>query len=356
MTDNPYTDAPGYRRWRQAVAQTPPGEIDPVTRLPFTIGREDKIVSAGSCFAQHIARHLLQNGFSYFVAETAHPLVPAETAEALGYGLYSARYGNIYTARQLLQLLRRAYGTFRPNDDVWEENGRYFDPYRPAIQPGGFATPREFELDRQQHLAAVRRAFEEMDVFIFTLGLTECWVSVADGAAYPMCPGTVAGRFDPARHALVNFTVADVAADMRMFIEEIRAVNPAVRIVLTVSPVPLAATAEDRHVLVSTTYSKSVLRVAAEELSKLPEVAYFPAYEIVTGSFSRGQYFGQDLRAVTEDGVNHVMRLFFRHLAPGGGDGAVAAAPASDGDDYLDRMSDVVATICEEERLDTSSR
>lgn len=351
MTDNPYVDAPDYRRWRKAIGQTPPSEVDPVTGLPFTIGREDKIVSAGSCFAQHIARHLLQNGFRYLVTETAHPVLPADTAEAFGYGQYSARYGNIYTTRQLLQLLRRAYGTFRPDDGVWAEGGRYYDPYRPAIQPGGFATLKEFELDRDQHLTAVRRAFEEMDVFIFTLGLTECWLSAVDGAAYPMCPGTVAGSFDPSRHVMVNLGVAEIVSDMQAFIEELRAVNPAVKIVLTVSPVPLAATAEDRHVLVSTTYSKSVLRVAAEELRKIPNVAYFPSYEIVTGSFSRGQYFAPDLRNVTEDGVDHVMRLFFRHLAPGGHDHPIAA-PAPSNDDYLDRMSTVIATICEEEQLD----
>jgi hypothetical protein len=352
MSDNPYADAPGYRRWRQAVAQTPASDVDPVIKLPFTIAPADRIVSAGSCFAQHIARHLLQNGFNYLITETAHPILSAEVAESFGYGLYSARYGNIYTARQLLQLFQRVYGRYCPRDDVWEDNGRYYDPYRPAIQPGGFATLQEFELDRRQHFAAVRAAFETMDVFVFTLGLTECWVSVEDGAVYPMCPGTIAGRFDPARHAFVNLSVAEVAADMRAFVTEIRTINPNLKVVVTVSPVPLAATAEDRHVLVSTTYSKSVLRVAAEQICEMPNVTYFPSYEIVTGSFSRGRYFGDDLRAVTEDGVDHVMRLFFRHLAPGGGEPEASAAPA--GDDYLEHMGAVVAAICEEERLDSA--
>jgi hypothetical protein len=350
MTDNPYVKAPGYRRWRQAIAQTAPAEVDPVTALPFTIARGDRIVSAGSCFAQHIQRHLLKNGFNYLITESAHPLLSAEMAENFGYGLYSARYGNIYTTRQLLQLLRRAFGSYHPADDRWEENGRYYDPYRPAVQAGGFATSTEFAVDREQHFAAVRRAFEAMDVFIFTLGLTECWVCVEDGAVYPMCPGTVAGRFEPSRHAFVNLTVAEVVADMQAFTEEVRRVNPGVRIVLTVSPVPLAATAVDRHVLVATTYSKSVLRVAAEELSKLPGVAYFPAYEIVTGSFSRGRYFGDDLRAVTEEGVNQVMRLFFRHLAPTIDEPAVEATAPSD-DRGFERMSAAVATLCEEEQL-----
>jgi hypothetical protein len=56
---------------------------------------------------------------------------------------------------------------------------------------------------------------------------------------------------------------------------------------------------------------------------------------------------------VTEDGVNHVMRLFFRHLALGGEAPALEAASPSG--DYLERMSEVVAAICEEERLDNAS-
>ena len=84
--------------------------------------------------------------------------------------------------------------------------------------------------------------------------------------------------------------------------------------ILTVSPVPLTATAEDRGVLVSTTLSKSVLRVAAEEISRERDyVAYFPSYEIVTGNYTRGAYFGEDLRSITEAGVAHVMRLFMKH-------------------------------------------
>jgi hypothetical protein len=71
---------------------------------------------------------------------------------------------------------------------------------------------------------------------------------------------------------------------------------------------------EDRSVLVSTTYSKSVLRVAAEEVAAAhPGVSYFPSYEVITGNYTRGAYFAEGLRDVTEAGVQHVMRLFLNH-------------------------------------------
>ncbi|WP_428660504.1 GSCFA domain-containing protein [Reyranella sp.] len=43
--------------------------------------------------------------------------------------------------------------------------------------------------------------------------------------------------------------------------------RPGVRFLLTVSPVPLKASASQNHVLAATTYSKSVLRAVAGQLA-----------------------------------------------------------------------------------------
>lgn len=350
---HPYTNAPAERVWRRAVSEPAAQDVDPVGRFPFRIAAADKVVSAGSCFAQHISRRLRTAGFNFLVTEPGHPILPPKVAETFHYGDFSARYGNIYTARQLLQLHQRAYGEFTPKEQVWESDGRFFDPFRPQIQPNGFATRLEFDLDRQQHFAAVRAAFEQMDVFVFTLGLTECWASREDGAVYPVCPGTAAGTFDPTKYVFHNFSIEEVVADLSAFLAAVRKRNPKVRTILTVSPVPLAATAEDRHVVVSTTYSKSVLRVAAETLCRDEAVAYFPSYEVITAPFSRGRYFADDLRQVTDAGVDHVMRLFFKHVAEEG----VAPAPAEKpADTFLADSAAAVAALCDEDALDDGTR
>jgi hypothetical protein len=348
---HPYETIPDAQRWSRAMAGRASVCIDPVTPPPFRIGALTRVVTAGSCFAQHVARHLREQGHACFETEPAHPLLPLPVAAAFNYGTYAARYGNIYTSRQLLQLWRRANGIFAPTDDVWVEKGQWHDPFRPTIQPGGFSSLREYQEDRRQHFAAVRRAFMEMEVCIFTLGLTECWASRDDGAVYPLCPGVAAGQFDTSRHVLLNLSVDEVVADLLTFLREVRQVNPRMRMILTVSPVPLAATAEPQHVLVATTYSKSVLRVAAEQVSMQDGVYYFPAYEIVgTGGL---EYFAADRRSVNEVAVSQVMALFFRHLMEGvetdGLEGAMAiAAP----DDFLSRTRAVVDTLCDEQQLD----
>jgi hypothetical protein len=92
-----------------------------------------------------------------------------------------------------------------------------------------------------------------------------------------------------------------------------RRVNPTARILLTVSPVPLIATYTDEHVLVATTHSKAILRaVASAAAAEHENVYYFPAYEIITGNFSRGRYFEGNLRTIAPEGVAHVMRVFER--------------------------------------------
>ena len=349
---HPYADAAAHRVWRKAVAG-PAADTDPVVDFPFRLRPEHKVVAAGSCFAQHISRRLQESGYGFLVTEAAHPILPPATAKAYNYGRYSARYGNIYTARQLLQLFRRAYGGFTPAEDVWRgADGALIDPFRPQIQPGGFATHEEFRLDRAQHFAAVRRAFETLDVFVFTLGLTESWEATQDGAVFPVCPGVAGGSFDPDAHVFQNHTVDEVTADLNAFLTELRCINPAAKIILTVSPVPLVATAGDNHVLTATLHSKSVLRVAAGAVSaREPAVAYFPSYEIITGPQARGRYFAEDLRSITEDGVDRVMTLFFRHVTE---DGALRApeAPTSGSDNFLRDMQAVVRALCDEEKLD----
>ena len=356
----PYHAQPRHAFWRDAIARVEPDAIDPVVNFALQVDSHTKIATAGSCFAQHIARNLVRHGFSYHVAEPAHPLLSKQQIEQYNYGTFSARYGNIYTSRQLLQLFLRAYGEFDPVDDCWfdSEHACWIDPFRPNIQPEGFSSREELLLDRQQHFAAVRSLFESLDVFVFTLGLTELWSHRQDGAAYPLCPGVAGGQYDPTLHAFENLSVAQVVADMREFLVRLRIVNPASRVILTVSPVPLIATGTQTHVLCATTYSKSVLRVAAETLvHDVAGVHYFPSYEIITSNASRGRYYAADCRDVTEEGVAHVMRLFFQHVAGGAVAGAGASAAGAttaspQAQHFLDKSQQVVDTICEESLIE----
>ena len=350
---NPYTGKPDHQFWRRSVAGRGPDAVDPVVAAPWRIAPSDRIVTAGSCFAQHIARTLAASGYNYLVTEgsPAHSFSGTEQ-----YGLFSARYGNVYTVRQLLQLFDRAYALFEPVSVAWRRpDGRVVDPFRPSVT--SFADKDELIAERDAHLEAVRAAFELADVLVFTLGLTEAWIARKDGAVFPLAPGVVAAPRNAKGVLFANFSVAEMSADLAAFVGKLRSVNPGVRVILTVSPVPLAATYEDAHVLTATPYSKASLRVVAEEAARtLPAVAYFPSYEIVTGPQARGAFWAEDLREVTPEGVARVMRLFSQHYLGGSVEASRPDPVAVPSAASLAEQHALGQIICDEELIEAAAR
>jgi len=349
---NPYRDLEDYCFWSRAVARPGPFQIDPCVS-GITISPKHKVATMGSCFAQHIARYLRSSGFHYYVPEAGPPDMSPDEGRRRNYGVFSARYGNVYTVKQLVQLFDRAFGEFVPEDSVWEHEGRLVDPFRPSVEPDGFTDEQELNRDRQAHLGFVRDVFTESDFIIFTLGLTEGWRAKRDGAVFPIAPGVHGGTFDPMRHESVNFTAAETEQDLSDFVRRVSAINPRVQIILTVSPVPLIATYEKRHVLVSTAYSKAALRVAADGAERsFRNVVYFPSYEIITSPAAQGRYYADDLREVTELGVKHVMRVFSKHFVQG------LDKPESviDQKAILKSMENNAGIVCDEETIELALR
>ena len=339
---NPYKTQPERAFWRASVGSRHYADLADLWQ-PMPLRRSDRIATAGSCFAQHIGNNLAARGAAFMDMEPAPPVfASAAEARTWGYGVFSCRYGNVYTTRQLIQLFDEAHGTRTPVERVWEKDGRFYDALRASVDPVGQDSPETVLALRARHLAAVRRMFATLDVFVFTMGLTEGWESTQDGTMFAVAPGTVAGTYDPARHVFRNLRAAEIRADMLAFWERLHAVNPGARMLLTVSPVPLAATATDNHVLVATTYSKSVLRAVAGELAEdVADIHYFPSYEIIASHPGRGMFFEPDLRNVNLFGVTYVMSHFFSGpLAAEFG----AATPKA--------AADELELICDEERLD----
>ena len=208
------------------------------------------------------------------------------------------------------------------------------------------ASIEDVETSRRHHLAAVIRLFEETDVFVFTLGLTEAWISTKDGAVFPVAPGVSGGTYDPSDCKLVNLSYVEAVKDMRMFFARMRQINGRMKFLLTVSPVPLMATATQNQVIVATTYSKSVLRAVAGHLADtLHYVDYFPSFEIISSHVMSGQFYQPDKRGVAQYGVDHVMKQFFKEHVPLGPGAGKKPQPR-----YLDETDDGDVQ-CDEELL-----
>ncbi len=308
---HPYSQMPDRSFWRKFVSDSPWRDLGLNDSPKFKFQAHDLVATAGSCFAQHISRYMKRVGLAPYIAEPAHVLMQQAGDVLESYSAFSARYGNIYTSRQCLELFNQAFEIIPIIEDFVEEDGKWFDLLRPNVEKGGYSSLHEAQSDRSYHLERVKVMFETTDVFIFTLGLTECWLNTKAGYAYPACPGTVHGTHVPDEHHFHNFRCAEVISDLCALISGLTAVNAGIKIVLTVSPVPLVATHTGNNVLVASSYSKSVLRAAVGEIAAIfDNVAYFPSYEIISHPASFGQYLASDLREVTERGVAHVMDCF----------------------------------------------
>ena len=314
MRNNPYIKLAPKAFWKKGVAKEDPHSINDIYSKKFSITKDTKIAAAGSCFAQHITRHLKKNGFSVIDEEPAPKDLPKDEHNKYGYSLYSARYGNIYTVRQLLQLAEEVSGERKPDDYIFEKNGRFFDGLRPTTNPDGFSSIKDLENDRSLHIESVKRVFRKLDILIFTLGLTEMWVSKKSGTVFPTAPGVVVGEFDPDLYKFENAYFNGIIKDFEKFRDIMLTIreNKPFKVLLTVSPVPLAATASNQHVLVSNTHSKAILRAVAGTLSMRKNIDYFPSYEIVTNPKLASSGFKDDFRTVKNETVEIVMRHFFK--------------------------------------------
>lgn len=307
----PYSDLPPSAFWK-LCREDAEFRIEEIHLPKARIAPGEKVVTAGSCFAQNISRYLERSTLTLAQAEPAPKGMAEAVARRFGYGLYSARYGNIYTARQLRQLIEDAETARQHEGAVWERDKRFFDALRPGVEPEGLGSPEEVVAHRAEHLQAVAGLLAEADVLIFTLGLTETWEDARTGLVFPTAPGVIAGTFDPERHRFLNQTHAEVMADLEAALARLRARRPALRVILTVSPVPLTATASGQHVLTATTWSKAVLRAVAGELAERHEwVDYFPSYELVAGLPFGAASYEANLRSVSAAAVERVMQVFF---------------------------------------------
>lgn len=318
--NNPYSHLPPTAFWKASVEQNSPLDLNGIYSKKWDIHPDWRIATAGSCFAQHIARFMRQHNYKVMDVEPPPPILPVDEHAKFGFSMYSARYGNIYTTRQLLQLVKEAVLDQKPHEVVWEKDGRFFDAFRPSIEPDGLLTEQDVLEHRAFHIDQVRHMFKNMDLFVFTMGLTEAWLHSAAGTIYPTAPGTIAGTYDPELYHFHNFSFLEVYSDLieaLKILEDFR--GRPFKTLLTVSPVPLTATASGEHVLRATMHSKAALRAVAGQINtEREDVDYFPSYEIITNPAARGVFFASNLRSVTSEGVNIVMKSFFSEhaLAP----------------------------------------
>ncbi|MDZ4816282.1 MAG: GSCFA domain-containing protein [Verrucomicrobiota bacterium] len=270
------------------------------------INKQTPIGSAGSCFASRISHQLQLWGYNYIIEEDDLPadISPRDVASTI-YRSASARYGNLFNVPSMRQMVERAFGLHEPETIIARDGKRIIDPFRAITAL--YKTEEGYLEDYRKHNEGLRKALSKCEVFILTLGLTEAWQFVHSGQYVSVAPWKV----EPVLLRKKNLNVKENVEELEKLFEIYRRFVPGIKLIISVSPVPLNKTfCNDRHVVEASSYSKSTLRAAAEEFVRNhPESCfYFPSYEMVM--YGTRKAWEPDMRHVSWDAVRRVMRLF----------------------------------------------
>ena len=313
-----------YGRWHEkgALPYQPNGRLAfqrlrqplfvPAIRPAFILQREDKLFAIGSCFARGIESALVEQEMAVLSRAAEFDSFPSINNEMkLGFT-------NKYSTFSIYNELRWALDPAEefPRESLVDiGNGVFYDPHtNPALQLAGL----EETIRRREIIESVTRRVAQCRVVIVTLGLVEVWRDKIANVFVNTAPIPPALHRHPDRYEfhITNFT------ENFSNLEHIHTLlsrfgHPDVQVVVTVSPVPLEATFSSEDVVIANTYSKSILRAAAQEWAATHKnVHYFPSYEIVQNS-ERKVTWEEDLRHVKGEVVYHIMNLFLRHYFAG---------------------------------------
>lgn len=296
----------------------------PEARPSFTIGPADTVFAVGSCFARNIEDALSRAGAN----------VTSLTDEVPSDGITKGKTLNLfnkYTVHSALNELDWALDRARfpgaallySTPDGGVHDCQLGVP-RVAVSPARYLRFRDRLLD---NFARIRDA----DVVIFTLGYIEAWFDTRLGIYLNVAPPPRVVRADPDRFRFDVLSHDDVVAGLEAFITRLRdSRDKPLRMLLTVSPVPLASTFRDMDVLLANMYSKSVQRAACELIaSRHDGVDYFPSYEHVVLSDPRIAWVEDDYRHVTPDLVARIMARVFKTYMPDMATPGAAPAPVA---------------------------
>lgn len=275
----------------------------PSAKPSFQISKTDTVFTIGSCFARNVESALIEAGLE--VISNEDNLGPV--GDSLGF---TPNFFNKYAIHSIY------------NDLKWALE-RDTDPGDAAIYPmhkkGLYADMQlgmsklEFSLNqirdfRGRYLDVMARTVDA-DVIIITLGYVETWYDNELGIYLNTSPPQPLIKAQPDRFEFRVLSYNDILSalhDVYDLLKKHR--TKPLKMLITVSPVPLLATFRDIDVLVANAYSKSVQRAAIDEFIRDVEgVDYFPSYEFVilsnpTMAWARGDY-----RHVSPDLVARIM-------------------------------------------------
>ncbi|MEZ5057482.1 MAG: GSCFA domain-containing protein [Saprospiraceae bacterium] len=244
----------------------------------FNINFRHPILSAGSCFAEHIGNKL----------------------DALKIPILVNPFGIIYHPIPLANMLNRLTNPYPFTEKDIFKNG---DLWHSWMHHGSFSHPDPFVMleglnQGQDHAA---HFLKRTNFLLLTLGTANGFLLEKGNQVVANCHKMPGNLFQKKRTETES-----IQSILEETFNRVLSINPNLKIILTVSPV--------RHLrdgLVSNNRSKATLLLASEWLEKrFDQVEYFPAYELVMDDLRDYRFYAPDKMHPSQEAVDYVWNNF----------------------------------------------
>lgn len=258
-------------KWRTEIS---------VPRLDVEINHATSMIMLGSCFTDEIGMRLRRQLFDAEVNPSGILFNPESIADTITDALDDRRF----TAGELFEV-----------DGTWRTLRRH----------------SRFSLDDRDatlrllnsSLDTTRRRLLSADLLIVTFGSAIVHRHIPSGNVAANCHKQPASLF-----SVEGIGVDDIISRWRSLLDRLFTLNPALKVIFTVSPV--------RHVgygLQRDRLSKSTLIVAANRLAG-NRVSYFPSYEILVDDLRDYRWYAEDMVHPSPAAADYVYDIFRQSL------------------------------------------
>jgi len=307
-----------HYRWGSVTAEAGEHGVGGRCFLPtlfpkFKISKSEPAFAIGSCFAQEVQMALVGQGFSFvsIIADAPVEDYFMQDVDDTWRHFWPLHFFHRYNVPSMLHEVRRLLRDDSPlnGDALLFPNKRqeitdfHYHSHFPLATISQAIERRRFIRKRLLGLKNCR-------MMVITLGLTEAWLDQESNLYLNITPTYWMVEENPERFVFVVLDACEIREGLEALITEVRSCAPAMKFVITVSPIPLEGTFAPNDIVVSTNHSKASLITAAREIAYSdPDVDYFPSYEMVFMS-ARDNVWTEDQRHVRPEFVEQIMQHF----------------------------------------------
>lgn len=249
-----------------------------IKRSEHFADHRQSLLLLGSCFSEHIGHKL----------------------KALKFNTDTNPFGIVFNPRSMAASLQRIiHNKEFTTDDLVQHNNLWHG----LEAHSRFSHPGQAEVLQQlnQNLDRWHQQIRSASWLILTFGSAYVYRHLGTGRYAANCHKIPQSAFDKElleKEAIVS--------ELSAVLENLKAMNPACRVLLTVSPVKHL-----RDGAVENNLSKAILLQSVHELAKQhPQCAYFPAYELVIDDLRDYRFFEPDMAHPNQQAIDYVWSKF----------------------------------------------